>query len=89
MTYHFKDSRDSSTVIDGTYYNGSNMDIIPDDVVPTTEVVSLAPLVVGERYTAHALVPLAAPDGHMNTTPFTMSGTRYIPLAGNLCIKMD
>jgi hypothetical protein len=88
MNYHFKASGDSTIFTQYSDNNGSGRERIPDTVIPTSEVVSLAPLVINDMFAANALVPYAAPNGRLYSTPFIVNGIRYIPLAGNLCIAM-
>lgn len=91
MKYHFKASGSNDIISEywGESSGSSDNLRVRDYACPTTEVVSLAPLVIDDRFTSHALVVYAAPGGELYSTPFTMNGMRYIPLAGNLVIAMD
>ena len=85
--YYFAFS-DGLTATNEAYSASGSVYRVPDCVVPTTEVVSMAPLAINEKFTQHAFVAYAAPGGMLNATPFTLNSTRFIPM-GNLCIAMD
>lgn len=86
--YYFQFSDGAAASSEVTVGNNT-IDVVPEKIVPTTEVVSLAPLALFDKFTQHAFVAHAAPAGRLYATPFTLNASRFIPLGGNLCIAMD